>query len=158
MNDERSPVLIGVSSLLVIFSVLCLAVFAMLSLSTVQTDKKLITRTVEAVSARAAADVKAQMTLAGLREGLGQAAGEAAGVTDLRQEGNIWHYSCPVSDGRRLCVSVEIGSAGGAAGTDEADKGRDYRILRWQEEIIKDWVPDEDLDLWQGSGPDEGRQ
>ena len=64
MKDERSPVLIGVSSLLVIFSVLCLAVFAMLSISTVQTDKMLITRTVETVSARAAADAKAQTVLA----------------------------------------------------------------------------------------------
>ncbi|MBR2122949.1 MAG: hypothetical protein IJ930_08525 [Lachnospiraceae bacterium] len=156
MKDERSPVLIGVSSLLVIFSVLCLAVFAMLSISTVQTDKMLITRTVETVSARAAADAKAQTALAGLREGLGQAAGEAAGITDLTQEGSIWHYSCPITENLRLCVSVEIGAADDAAGADGGQ--RDYRILRWQEEIIKNWVPDEDLDLWQGSRPGQGRQ
>ena len=41
-ETSNPPVIIGVSSLLVVFSVLCLTVFAMLSLMTVQADKRLL--------------------------------------------------------------------------------------------------------------------
>jgi hypothetical protein len=69
-TEEMSPpTLVGVSSLLVIFSVLCLAVFAMLSLSTVQMDRRLLGNTVNSVRERAEAEVKAQEILGRLRAG-----------------------------------------------------------------------------------------
>ena len=126
-EETRSPVMIGVSSLLVIFSVLCLTVFAMLSLTTVQMDRRLITGTVEAVSERAQADAKAHRILAALREGQ-----TLRGVT---AEGNVYSYSCPLSDRTQLSVMVEI-------------TGSDYRILRWQEETVSEWTADDHMDVW----------
>ena len=52
MEDKKrfSPPVVGGSSLLVIFAVLCLTVFALLSLSTVRADVRLSEASVQAVS------------------------------------------------------------------------------------------------------------
>lgn len=58
MSERRrfSPPTVGGSSLLVIFAVLCLTVFALLSLSTVQADGRLSQTSAEAAQAYYAAD------------------------------------------------------------------------------------------------------
>ncbi len=126
-EEQRSPVMVGVSSLLVIFSVLCLTVFAMLSLTTVQMDKRLTGSMVEAVSERAQADAEAHRILADLREGR-VPQGETA-------DGSVYSYSCRLSEMSQLSVEVEV-------------NGPDYRILRWQEETAGEWVPDDSIDVW----------
>ena len=52
MEDKKrfSPPVVGGSSLLVIFAVLCLTVFALLSLSTVRADVRLSEASAQAVS------------------------------------------------------------------------------------------------------------
>ena len=62
MNKKKSfsPPVIGGSSLLVIFSVLCLTVFALLSLSTVLADQRLEDASVKAVAAYYEADCAAE--------------------------------------------------------------------------------------------------
>ena len=123
-DEQNPPMIIGASSLLVIFSVLCLTVFAMLSMSTVQMDKRLLGRTVETVKARAEADAAAQKKLAELRS-----ASSAAG--------EVQSFTCPISDHAVLYVEVII-------------NGTDYEIIRWQEETVNDWSPDDTLNLWNG--------
>ena len=127
-EEQNPPVIIGASSLLVIFSVLCLAVFAMMSLSTVEMDKKLLGRTVETIRERAEADAEAQKKLAELRSGSGSSTAD----------GQIQSFSCPISDHAVLHVEVVI-------------NGTDYEIIRWQEESVNDWMPDDTLNLWNGS-------
>ena len=61
MDEKRfSAPAVGGSSLLVIFAVLCLTVFALLGLSTVQADGRLSGASAEAVSAYYAADCRAE--------------------------------------------------------------------------------------------------
>ena len=67
-NKQQVPV-IGGSSLLVIFAVLCLTVFALLGFSTVQADKRLSDISAEAVSDYYAADCQAEEIFALLRSG-----------------------------------------------------------------------------------------
>ena len=52
MDEKRRflPAAVGGSSLLVIFAVLCLTVFALLALSTVQADGRLSQKTAQAVA------------------------------------------------------------------------------------------------------------
>ena len=50
-SRSLSPPAVGGSSLLVIFSVLCLTVFALLSISTVQADRRLALASAETVKA-----------------------------------------------------------------------------------------------------------
>ena len=71
MEDKKrfSPPVVGGSSLLVIFAVLCLTVFALLSLSTVRADVRLSEASAQAVSGYYQADCQAEAILARLRSG-----------------------------------------------------------------------------------------
>ena len=68
-REGFAPPALGGSSLLVVFAVLALTVFALLSLSTVRADVRLGDATEKMVSSYYAADVKAQEILAKLRTG-----------------------------------------------------------------------------------------
>jgi len=122
---------VGGIALLMAFAVLCLTVFALLSLTTVRADGRLADASVQAVSDYYAADRAAQTILARLRNGE-----LPEGVTSLG--GNLYTYSCPVSDRQSLEVEVEV-------------DGADYRVLRWQAVPTGEWAADDSLGLWDGS-------
>ena len=127
-KKEFSPPVVGGSSLLVIFSVLCLTVFALLSLSTVQADRRLSEASVKAVAAYYEADCQAEEIFARLRNGE-----LPAGV---EQDGSLYRYRCPISVTQILCVELER-------------VGENWKVLRWQ--AVAD-VPMEDgeLSVWGG--------
>lgn len=126
---HRIPTGFGLSSLLVIFGVLCLCVFVMLSLSTAQTQERLSLEAQAAVTDFYEADSRAQEILAQLRSGQ-----IPQGVTE---EGGVYRYSCPISQNRTLTVAVRI-------------RGTDYEILQWQTVSTGRWQPEEYLPVWQG--------
>lgn len=132
MKDKErsfSPPTIGGSSLLVIFAVLCLTVFALLSLSTVQSDGRLSDKTLEATAGYYEADARAEEILSSLRCGF---------VPDgVKQDGNKYSYSIAVTDSQALEVDVMV-------------NGSDYTILRWQTVSTADWEADESLSVWLG--------
>lgn len=130
MKRTDAPPAVGGSSLLVIFIVLCLVVFAMLSLSSVQADGRLSTASAEAVRAYFAADCEAETILAKLRQGI-----VPEGV---QVSGNRYLYECPVSETQKLEVEVEI-------------NGEAYRVLRWQTEATVVWEEKDSLNLWDGT-------
>lgn len=131
MTDRRSvyPAPVGASALLTVFAVLCLTVFALLSLSTVRANGRLSDRAAQAVSDYYAADCRAQEILARLRDGR-----MPEGVS---QTGNIFTYTCPVSDSRELAVEVAV-------------DGSDFQILRWQAVSAQPWQAEDDLPVWDG--------
>ena len=118
-------------ALLMAFAVLCLTVFALLSLTTVRADVRLADASVQAVSDYYAADRAAQTILARLRGGE-----MPEGVTSMG--GNLYAYSCPVSDRQQLEVEVEV-------------DGTAYRILRWQTVPTGEWESDGSLEVWDGT-------
>ena len=123
------PPPVGGSSLLVIFAVLCLTVFAMLTLSTARADDRLADASVEAVSAYYRADAEAESVLSRLRSGQ---------VPDgVAVSGDLFTYTCAISDTRALQVKVRV-------------DGSRYTILRWQEESTAAWNPETELDVWTG--------
>ena len=124
-----SPPAVGGSSLLVIFAVLCLTVFALLSLSTVQADGRLGDAAAAAVSDYYRADCQAETVLAQLRQGR-----MPEGVT-VRD--GVCSYTCPISDTQELAVEVYL-------------EGTDYTVLRWQAVPTAQWQPDDGLELWTG--------
>ena len=124
----RVPV-VGGSSLLVIFAVLCLTVFALLSLSTVQANGRLSETSAQAVSDYYEADCEAEEIFARLR------AGEMpAGVTAAD---GVYAYTCPISDTLQLQVELQ-------------QTGEAWTVLRWQAESAVAWEADESLDVWDG--------
>ena len=122
--------LIGGSSLFVIFAVLCLTIFALLSLSTVRADQRLQQAAVQAVTGYYEADRAAEEILSQLRAGRCP-----QGVTD-RGEGH-YAYACPISERQQLQVEVLV-------------TGADYAVLRWQVVSTLDWQADDQLTVWDG--------
>ena len=132
MQNKRSGRLpmVGVSTLLTIFAVLCLTVFALLSVATVQANLRQARSARLAVTVYHAAEANAQQILAHLRAGK-----EIEGV---EREGNRYRFTRPVgSIHRQLAVEVEL-------------DGTDYRIIQWQLQPTGEWTNDEDLPVWDG--------
>lgn len=131
MPEKKSfsvPV-VGASSLLVIFAVLCLTVFALLSISTVRAGQRLSDSTNQAVLDYYAADCQAEEILARLRAG--------ALLEGVEEFAGVYSYTCPISDTQSLAVEVMV-------------NGEDYTILRWQAVSTADWQADDTLHVWDG--------
>lgn len=130
-RESFAPPAVGGSCLLVIFAVLCLTVFALLSLSTVQANDRLADASVEAVSAYYQADRQAETILAQLRSGQMPQGVTADGAT------YIYIYTCPISDTQSLEVRVRL-------------EGDSWTVLRWQAVSTTQWEAGEGLGLWSG--------
>ena len=128
-----SPPVVGASSLLVIFAVLCLTIFALLSISTVQANGRLSDHAVNAVMNYYEADAQAESILAKLR------AGEKPDGVVQEENSNLYTYSCAVSDTQVLVVQIML-------------EGNDYTILRWQVISNVRWQADDRLPVWDGQG------
>lgn len=128
-RESVSPPVVGGSSLLVIFAVLCLTVFALLGLSTVQADRRLSDASAEAVRAYYAADVQAEKILAQLREGQ-----VPQGVA---VNGAFYAYVCPISDTQELQVQLRCSD-----GT--------WEVLEWKAVSTASWETDDTITVWDG--------
>lgn len=136
MNKQgnRGFTTVGVSSLLVIFAVLCLTVFALLSLSTVRADRTLSEQSVRAAEGYYRADRAAEETLARLREGE-----RPDGVAETDR---VFTYAHPISETQTLVVSVRV-------------EGTEYDILRWQAVSTAQWNAGDQLPVWDGESEEE---
>ena len=128
-RERFSPPVVGGTSLLVIFAVLALTVFALLSLSTALANDRLSSAAAQAVYDYYQADCQAEAILAQLRQGR-----QPPGVA---RQGDVFSYSCPISDTQTLLVEVRL-------------DGDTYTILRWQAVSTAPWQPDDSLNLWDG--------
>ena len=130
MKKERMAVpAIGGSSLLVIFAVLCLTVFALLAFSTVQAEKRLSDAAAAAVTDYYEAELQAQEIFARLR------AGET--VDGVCKDGNQFSYQCAISAHQMLEVMLEK----------EEDT---WRICRWQVQANPEPIS-QTLPVWDGT-------
>ena len=119
---------IGGSSLLVIFAVLCLTFFSMLSLSTVLAKKRMADASAEGVRAYYAADLQAERIFARLRA--------EESVAGVQTDGNSYRYSCPVTENQVLEVELQ-------------KDGENWQICRWQV-IVGSQTVSEALPVWNG--------
>ncbi len=132
-KKEADPLQIfGGTSLLMVFAVLCLTVFAMLSLSTVQAQKRLSDSSLETMTAYYKADLEAETLLARLRSG--------ELPEQVKAENNRYSYRCSISEQQHLYVEVK------------EEKGK-WTILRWQV-VAEPIAIDDSLPVWQGKGGD----
>lgn len=130
MRKHDGPAAVGGSSLLVIFAVLCLVVFALISLSTVQAEGRLSAASSNAVTGYYHADAQAEAILARLRGGE---------IPDcVMADGEYYRYQCPVSDTQALQVTVAL-------------NGSDYQILQWQLVSTAEWQAQDAPAVWDGT-------
>lgn len=128
-KDQFAPPAVGGSSLLVIFAVLCLTVFALLALSSAQAEQRQADAASNAIREYYNADLRAQEVYAQLRSG--------KTVEGVREEDGIYAYEIPISQGQVLAVLLE-------------KDGDEWNILRW-EAVPVESEPDEVLDVWKGT-------
>ena len=135
-KERLSPPALGGSSLLVVFAVLCLTVFALLSLSTVRADTRLADASAQAVEAYYAADCQAQEILARLRAG--EVPPEVNPDWFSALAGETYTYAVPISDTQELEVEVRFDSADGS-----------WTVLRWQAVPVGGWE-ETGVEIWDG--------
>lgn len=127
-KETQSAPLLGGSSLITIFGVLCLTVFALLSLTTVTARARLSDSALASVTAYYAADTQAEVLFARLRNG--------ELPPEVTKEENRYFYECPITATRRIFVELE-------------KEGDTWIVLRWQE-VAQPLELDDDLPVWDG--------
>ena len=128
-KSRFSPPAVGGVSLLITFAVLCLTVFALLSLSSVRANPRLAEASAKAVEDYYAADCAAQEVLSRLRQG--------ELPDNVQVDGDLYSYACPITDTQELQVEVRL-------------EGEGWTVLRWQSARSGDWELEEELELWDG--------
>ena len=124
MREEKrqfSMPVVGGTSLLFVFAVLCLMVFALLTLSTVQADGRLSDASLKAATDYYAADTEAETIYAQLRQG--------TVPTGVKVEGNLYTYQCEISETQTLSVRLQKSEAG-------------WRVLQWKAVSTIEWNTD----------------
>ncbi len=139
-NDRFSPPAVGGISLLVAFAVLCLTIFALLSLTTVRAEVRLADASADAVTEYYAADCQAQEILARLRNGEvpDSVTLVVTAETDGEPGSSQYTYACPISERQELQVNVTINPDG------------TYRVWEWKAVPSGEWEIDEELEIWDG--------
>lgn len=133
-GTSGSPAAVGGSSLLVIFAVLCLTVFALLTLSTAAADSRLSQDAADAVEAYYQADSQAEALWARLRDGE-----QPKEVTKTMEDAGstLYKYTVPISQEQELQVCLRL-------------KDGTWTVVQWQAVSTADWQADEDLTVWDG--------
>lgn len=147
ISSNRSGIGNGSAFLIVIFSVLCLAVFALLTVSSAKAEQNLARRTADSVTAYYQADSTAEVVFAGLRAGLradGDIPGEIAGIAlthyDAVSYGQVYiTYSIEVDDANLLAVGLIY---------DQPEQ--QFAIAQWRLVSATEWQPEEEFHLWNG--------
>lgn len=143
MDSKRQGFSVGITSIAVIFTVVCLTIFAVLSVSTAAQEKDLAEKYAESVSEYWAADARCTEIVNELgklwEEGAGSSAileTAAAEGIETYEDGNVIYvyFEEPVNDSNSIAVSLEI--------SDE------FRVTGWQEIYTGDWDADMGLDLF----------
>lgn len=130
---RRSGGVSGAVSLVMIFCVLCLAVFSVLTLATADRESRLSEMTAKNAAEYYEADYRATAIAAALRSGAPLPAD-----VDVVWDGDTASFRLPVGDSLGLDVAISV-------------RGESYEILRWQTVYTGDWQPDDYLTLWDGN-------
>ncbi len=140
---------IGTSSLVLIFVILALTVFAVLSLTRVLADDRLSDRSADWVAAYYEADCKAEEMLksinAAVEEDKGNLASELSRITGggYDEAAGIVSFTVPINDTMSLEVEAVL--------TDTPRDGRYYAVSKWQEVYSSEYEIDESMPVWDGT-------
>ena len=125
----------GAVSLVMIFCVLCLAVFSVLTIATADREAKLAEMTARNAADYYEADRQAVEIVAALQSG-----DTLPTDVEITRTGNTAAFSLPVGENQALNVEVLLGG----------QDGRTCEILRWQTEYTGSWETDDSWAVWDG--------
>jgi hypothetical protein len=140
-THRSSGIGVGGASIVMVFSVLCLTIFAVLSLVTARNAFALSTRAAGAVTDYYAADGLAVEIYDALSAS--DAMPESVlGVTLCRVEEDCMSYRVPIDENQELCVLLRR-------------EGADLRILEWSVHSTGEWNPSDRILVWDGAAPSD---
>jgi len=134
---------VGSASIMLVFAVLCLTVFSLISLSVAQNDKALVDAETQLVVSYYRADELATRVLAEiLKKNTAPDSETILGVDiksyyDTSREKTVTRFTCPMNDTKELGVEVAIHD-----GT--------YDIISWRMHDTGNWDIDTSIPVWQG--------
>lgn len=131
-RTKFSPPAVGGSSLLAIFAIVTLCIFALLSLSTVLAEKRLSDASARSVESYYAADSQAEEIFARLQNGE-----IPEGIT---QENSTYRCAIPISENQQLIAEF-------------TNNEGQWHILRWQVVAQSPEVGSDSLPVWNGNTP-----
>lgn len=150
-KQHEGGIQIGTSSLVLIFVVLALTVFAVLSLTSALADDRLTDRTESWVLSYYAADACAEGRMAEIDRIAEEAVASGDFVGHLTSclpdtydpaTGKV-SFSVNVNDELELDVEAKI--------TAETTNGRHYQISKWQEVNTREYNIDDSMPVWSGN-------
>lgn len=137
-GKKNAPVIhVGASSLLVVFLVLCLVIFAALSLTAARNDAAYSGRAAERRTEYYAACGQAEALLEKLDDRL-EAQGPAADLTDLggEKDGAVWRFAVALNDTQAIALEIEPLDGGG-----RNYNLKSYRIVTTSDPAQQDPLP-----------------
>ena len=136
---KRDGTVIGGVSLILIFSVLCLAVFSLLILSSVNREKSLTDKLKTSVESYYSADNVAVEIASKLLIAVdnGGTPSEIDGIPLYTDGNGIYTFCCPINDRRSIAVKLQI-------------VDREINIISWIETETENWVPEDQFKVWEG--------
>ena len=138
---------VGSASIVLIFAVLCLTIFTMISYASAMADEVLIRREVDLVKNFYAADVLAEQVLHEILISEGTPDNVLGIEIDSYWDMMLWaervSFIVPISETNELYVVVVIGE-------------HSYEILTWRMQLIGEWEPFFEWNLWQGFDEEDG--
>ena len=139
MSEKRMPkISIGITSLTVILCVLCLTVFAVLTLTTAISERELAENRAEATSDYYAAESEAAKLVNELQFAWENGADlqEIAKKNGIVIENDIFRFQKTIDEGQELNVVLRLKNG--------------FEIEAWQVVSVVDWAPDESIQVWDG--------
>jgi len=132
---------VGSASIVLVFAVLCLTVFSLITFMVAGNDNALVVAEAQLVTGYYKADALAEHIISEIYE-TGRIPGSIRGVDieTARDEDTgreSVHFLCPISDSKALYVELAV-----------SDEG--YDILSWRMHNTDTWVIDDSLDVWRG--------
>ena len=128
----------GAVSLVMIFCVLCLAVFAVLTIATAKREADLAEMTARSASEYYEADTPATAIAAALRDGLPLPADNVEITSTVGPEGKTAAFTVPMGENQGLEVELLLGGDG------------TLTVRRWQTVYTGLWEPDDTMIVWDG--------
>lgn len=133
---------VGSAMIVLVFAVLCLAIFALITFTSAQNDMALVQAEKDLVTSYYAADTRAEYIVYGLLV-------DGAVDVDVTKDwdgdigADVASFSCPVSEQMELFVEVAL----------YEDFG--YDILSWRMRSTGFWAADDGIPVWPGVETDD---
>ena len=121
---------VGSATLVMVFSVLCLTIFATITLMTAHNDLIAAQKNADAVHAYYEADAEATAILAEIRAG-------TMPDTVEREKGGALAYNVEIDGNQRLAIRL-------------AEKDGKYAVEKWAVEYTGEWKADDTIEVWDG--------